>query len=50
MFIALDHKKEVNTLSCGQAINERKERHHASQESSEESSGEESRETGEESR
>ena len=50
MLIALDHKKQIDTLSCGQAINERKERHHASQESSEKGSGQEGRETGEEGR
>ena len=50
MLIALVHKKQINTLSCGQATNERKEKHHASQESSEKGSGQEGRETGEEGR
>ena len=50
MLIALDHKNEINTSSCGQAINERKERNYASQESSEKGSGQESRETSEEGR
>ena len=50
MLIALDHKRQINTSSCGQAINERKERHYASQESSEKGSGQEGRETGEEGR
>jgi len=50
MLIALGHKRLIDTLSCGQAINERKERHHASQESSEKGSGQKGSETGEEGR
>jgi hypothetical protein len=49
MLIALDHKEYFNTLSCGQAINQRKERHYASQESCQESAGKEGRQIDEES-
>jgi hypothetical protein len=49
MFIALDHKRYINTSSCGQAINQRKERHYASQESCQEGTGEKGRQISEES-
>jgi hypothetical protein len=49
MLIALDHKGYFNTSSCGQAINQRKERHYASQESCQEGAGKEGRQINEES-
>jgi hypothetical protein len=49
MLIALDHKEYFNPSSCGQAINQRKERHYASQESCQEGAGKEGRQINEES-